>query len=71
MCLIGLLCIWQYRRAHNLRLYEAHQDAMVSKNKLMLALNASNSGMWEFKTEQDIFTVSSLNQALTGRKTRD
>jgi diguanylate cyclase (GGDEF)-like protein/PAS domain S-box-containing protein len=69
VCLISLLFLWQFRRAHNLRLHEAHQETIVSKNKLMLALNASNSGIWEFQTEQDIFFISSLNHELTDKKT--
>jgi diguanylate cyclase (GGDEF)-like protein len=67
--LIGLLSLWQYRRAHNLRLYEAHQEAISSNNKLALALNASNSGIWEFQTEQNIFYISKLGDELTSQKT--
>jgi diguanylate cyclase (GGDEF)-like protein len=67
--LIGLLSLWQYRRAHNLRLYEAHQEAIRSNNKLALALNASNSGIWEFQTEQNIFYISKLGDELTSQKT--
>jgi len=67
--LIGLLLLWQYRRGQNLRLHKAHQEAMQSKDKLTLALNASNSGIWEFQTQQDIFFISRLNDELTNKKT--
>jgi diguanylate cyclase (GGDEF)-like protein len=66
--LIGLLLLWQYRRAHNLRLYKAHQEALLSKNKLTLALHASNSGIWEYQTEQDKFFVSRLGDEFTSKK---
>jgi len=66
--LIALLFLWQYRRAHNLRLQKAHQEAIQSKDKLTLALNASKSGIWEFQTEQDIFFVSRLGDELTSKK---
>jgi diguanylate cyclase (GGDEF)-like protein len=69
ICLIALLFLWQYRRAQNLRLHKAHQDAIQSKDKLTLALNASNSGIWEFQTEQDIFFVSRLGDELSSKKT--
>jgi diguanylate cyclase (GGDEF)-like protein len=67
--LIGLLLLWQYHRTHNLRLNKAHQEALLSKNKLTLALHASNSGIWEYQTEQDNFVVSRLGNELTSRKT--
>jgi diguanylate cyclase (GGDEF)-like protein len=66
--LIGLLLLWQYRRAHNLRLYKAHQEALLSKNKLTLAFHASNSGIWEYQTEQDKFFVSRLGDEFTSKK---
>ena len=68
VCLAGLLFLWHYRRAHNLRLHKAHQEAVLSKNKLMLALNASNSGIWEFQREQDMFVISRLSDELTNIK---
>jgi diguanylate cyclase (GGDEF)-like protein/PAS domain S-box-containing protein len=69
IALIGLLLLWQFRRAHNLRLYKAHQEALLSKNKLTLALHASNSGIWEYQTEQDSFFVSRLEDEFTNKKT--
>ena len=69
MCLVGLVFLWQFRHAHNLRLHKAHQEAILSKNKLTLALNASNSGIWEFQPEQDIFFISKLGNDLTSKKT--
>jgi diguanylate cyclase (GGDEF)-like protein len=67
--LIGFLFLWHYRRAHDLRLHQAHQEAIQSKDKLTLALNASNSGIWEFQTEQDQFFISKLGDELTSQKT--
>jgi diguanylate cyclase (GGDEF)-like protein len=69
ICLLGLLFLWHYRRAHNLRLHKAHQEVILSKNKLTLALNASNSGIWEFQTEHDIFFISRITDELTNNKT--
>ena len=69
ICLIGLLFLWHYLRAHNLRLHKAHQEVILSKNKLTLALNASNSGIWEFQTEHDIFFISRITDELTNNKT--
>jgi len=66
--LMGLLFLWRYRRAHNLRLYLAHQESILSKNKLILALNASNSGIWEYQREEDLFSISRLNGELTNIK---
>ena len=66
--LIVLLFLWHYRRAHNLRLASAHQEAIQSKDKLTLALNASNSGIWEFQTKQDIFLISRMGEELSGKK---
>jgi diguanylate cyclase (GGDEF)-like protein len=67
--LFALLFLWRYRHTQNLRLQNAHQEALLSKNKLILALNASNSGIWEFQTEHDIFFISKLSDALTNKKT--
>jgi diguanylate cyclase (GGDEF)-like protein len=69
ICLIGMLFLLHYRRAHDLRLRKAHQEAIQSKDKLTLALNASNSGIWEFQTEQDQFFISKLGDELTSQKT--
>ncbi|MFQ3192487.1 MAG: diguanylate cyclase (GGDEF)-like protein, partial [Paraglaciecola sp.] len=69
ICLLGLLFLWHYHRAHNLRLHKAHQEVILSKNKLTLALNASNSGIWEFQTEKDTFFVSRLKNDITNKKT--
>jgi len=66
--LMGLLFLWRYRRAHNLRLYLAHQESILSKNKLILALNASNSGIWEYQRKEDLFSISRLNGELTNIK---
>jgi PAS domain-containing protein len=69
ICSFALLFLWRYRRAQNLRLQNAHQQALLSKNKLTLALNPSNSGIWEFQTEHDIFFISKLSDELTNKKT--
>jgi diguanylate cyclase (GGDEF)-like protein len=69
ICLLGLLFLWHYRRAHNLRLHKAHHEVILSKNKLTLALNATNSGIWEFQTEKDTFFVSRLKNDITNKKT--
>jgi diguanylate cyclase (GGDEF)-like protein/PAS domain S-box-containing protein len=69
VCLIGLLFLWKSHSAHNFRLHKAHQAAIQYKDKLTLALNASNSGIWEFQTEQDIFFISKLGDELTSQKT--
>ena len=65
---IALLCLWQYRRAHNLRLAKAHQETIQSKDKLTLALSASNSGIWEFQTKQNVFLISRMGEELSSKK---
>lgn len=67
ICLFGLLFLWHYHRAHNLRLYKAHQEVILSKNKLTLALNASKSGIWEFQPEHDIFFISRITDELNNK----
>lgn len=62
--IISFLLFWRYRRAHNLRLFNAHQQAIHSKNKLTLALSASNSDMWEYHTAHDLFFAPRLNKEL-------
>lgn len=66
--LVLLLFFWQYRRAHNLRLAMAHQKAIRSKDKLTLALSASNSGIWEFQTKQNVFLISKMGEELSSKK---
>jgi diguanylate cyclase (GGDEF)-like protein len=66
--LIVLLFLWQYRRAHNSRLATAHLEAIQSKDKLTLALNASNSGIWEFQTKQDVFLISKMGDEISSKK---
>jgi diguanylate cyclase (GGDEF)-like protein len=68
ICIIGLLLLWLVRRAHNLRLLKAHQEAISSKDKLTLALNASNSGIWELQIKQDKFFISRVGNELTNQK---
>ena len=69
ICLIVMFFLWQSRRAQILRLHRAHQETILSKNKLTLALNASNSGIWEFQPEQDMFFISKLSDDLASKKT--
>jgi diguanylate cyclase (GGDEF)-like protein/PAS domain S-box-containing protein len=68
IALIALLFLWQYRRAHNFRFAKAHQETIQSKDKLTLALRASNSGIWEFQTKQDVFLISRIGEELSSKK---
>lgn len=65
---IVLLSLFFFRRAHNLRLAKAHQEAIQTKDKLTLALNASNSGIWEFQTKRDAFLISRMGEELSSKK---
>ncbi|MGS2719484.1 EAL domain-containing protein [Paraglaciecola aestuariivivens] len=66
--LVGLSLVWMFFRANNKRLYKAHQEALLSKNKLTLALHASKSGIWEFQTREDKFLTSRIDDNLTYKK---
>jgi diguanylate cyclase (GGDEF)-like protein len=52
--LIVALLVWRKRR-HDLTLRAAHLEVVKSKNKLSLALSASNSGIWEFQVAEQLF----------------
>jgi diguanylate cyclase (GGDEF)-like protein len=66
--MVLLLFLLQYRRAHNLRLARAHLETIHSKDKLTLALNASNSGIWEFQATKNAFLISRLGKEFSNKK---
>ncbi|NCP63423.1 MAG: EAL domain-containing protein [Paraglaciecola sp.] len=64
---IVLIClsIWWWRRhIHNQRLMTAHEQMVQSKNKLALALSASNSDIWEYQLSDDQFYAPRLRAEL-------
>ena len=61
--LIVAILIWR-KRQHDLSLHTAHLEVVESKNKLTLALAASNSGIWEFQVTQQLFTAPRLTDEL-------
>ncbi|WP_340678977.1 EAL domain-containing protein [Paraglaciecola sp.] len=56
--IVGLL-VWR-KRQNDLTLRAAHLEAVESKNKLTLALSASNSGIWEFQVVEQLFFAPRL-----------
>lgn len=57
------LLIWR-KYKNNLILKMAHQEVLESKNKLTLALSASNSGIWEFQVFEKLFYAPRLRGEL-------
>ncbi|MGO4893012.1 EAL domain-containing protein [Flavobacterium sp. W21_SRS_FM6] len=58
-----LLLAWR-KRKNDLALRAAHNEVVESKNKLTLALTASNSGIWEFDVTKQLFFTPRLTDEL-------
>jgi diguanylate cyclase (GGDEF)-like protein len=58
----GLL--WSRKRMHTQRLYLAHQDTVLSKNRLTQALIASNSNIWEWQSDNDLYYAPRITEEL-------
>ncbi|MCC2617099.1 EAL domain-containing protein [Aestuariibacter halophilus] len=56
-CILMLLFLYWYRsRLQNAKIMAAHQEALTSRNRMTLALTASNSNVWEWRSDTN--TVS-------------
>jgi diguanylate cyclase (GGDEF)-like protein len=62
--LIILTIWWRRRHIQNQRLQTAHDLMTQSKNKLALALSASNSDIWEYQVADDHFYAPRLSAEL-------
>jgi diguanylate cyclase (GGDEF)-like protein len=49
-----LFLLWRNHQAEALRLRTAHKDVVTSKERLSLALNASNSNVWEWQATSNL-----------------
>ncbi|MBT1451303.1 EAL domain-containing protein [Glaciecola sp. XM2] len=63
--LLLLSVLWKYKRKQNQALAIAHQQTLESNDKLKLALSASNSGVWEYDINNDLFWVNKLYSSTT------
>ncbi|MGK0372643.1 MAG: diguanylate cyclase (GGDEF)-like protein [Glaciecola sp.] len=62
--------LWQNKRKQNELLASAHQQTLESRDRLTLALNASNSGVWEYNINEDLFWVNELGANATQQQTK-
>lgn len=62
---VTLVLIWWYRRdVQNKSVMQAHSEALESKNRLSLALTASDSNVWEWSSESNQFYSPRLAEDL-------
>ena len=53
---VSLVMFWWYKRdIQNKKIIKAHAEALESKNRLSLALTASNSNVWEWRASNNLF----------------
>jgi diguanylate cyclase (GGDEF)-like protein len=62
--LLLVVAWWSRRRLHNRRLFLAHQDTLRSKNRLSQALTASNSNIWEWQSDNDLYYAPRITDEL-------
>lgn len=56
--------LWSRKRMHTQRLFLAHQDTVRSKNRLTQALTASNSNIWEWQSDNDLYYAPRITEEL-------
>lgn len=62
---VSLVLFWWYRRdMQNKQVMMAHDEALQSKNRLTLALTASNSNVWEWRPSNSQFYMPRLSEEL-------
>lgn len=62
---IAIFTMWWYRRKlHSARILAAHTEVLNTKNRLSLALTASNSNVWEWRESNDSFIAPRINEEL-------
>lgn len=68
LSLLGLFL--KNKRKQNRALAIAHQQTLETSDRLTLALSASNSGVWEFNLDNDLFWVNKIDSHETQPITR-
>ncbi|MBU2877580.1 MULTISPECIES: EAL domain-containing protein [Aliiglaciecola] len=62
---VSLVLFWWYRRdLQNKQVMAAHGQALQSKNRLTLALSASNSNVWEWRSDTNQFYAPRISDEL-------
>ncbi|MEP4890892.1 MAG: EAL domain-containing protein [Aliiglaciecola sp.] len=62
---VSLVLFWWYRRdLQNKQVMSAHAQALQSKNRLTLALSASNSNVWEWRSDSNEFYAPRVSEEL-------
>lgn len=64
VCSLLLYSLWYRRRLQEVRLRGAHREALQSKARLSLALQASNSDVWEWDEDSDRIRASRIQREL-------
>lgn len=65
IALTALLVFWWYYRSQQRhQILRAHADALESKNRLSMALTASNSNVWEWHQDKDGFYAPRMTEEL-------
>ncbi len=65
LLLITISALWWYRRnLHSARILAAHNEVLDTKNRLSLALTASNSNVWEWRESSDTIIAARMNDEL-------
>ncbi|GAB2691926.1 EAL domain-containing protein [Aliiglaciecola aliphaticivorans] len=68
---VSMVLFWWYRRdLQNKQVMSAHAQALQSKNRLTLALSASNSNVWEWRSDTKEFYAPRISEEL-GYKSDD
>ena len=61
---IALITLMMRKRYQDSKLQLAHLEVLESKNKLTLALSASNSGVWQFQVTEKLFYAPRISNEL-------
>ncbi|MFT6895636.1 MAG: diguanylate cyclase (GGDEF)-like protein [Paraglaciecola sp.] len=64
MMLLFILLLWRNRQAEGGRLIAAHKEVLQSKERLSLALNASNSNVWEWQASNNLIFSPRISKEL-------
>jgi diguanylate cyclase (GGDEF)-like protein len=62
--MILIFLLWRSRQAEELRLRMAHKEVVTSKERLSLALNASNSHVWEWEASSNLIFSARISTEL-------
>ncbi len=65
LILLSILAYWWYRgKQHSLSILAAHKEVLKGKERLSLALTASNSNIWEWDAQKRKFYAPRINDEL-------